>query len=341
MAWLREYWLATPPALAIPKSLAILALGADMPRYLLSLPLSSTMNLLALALTGCAAGAFFWPRQKPTARGHPSQPATSQAPHWRWLLIVFTFWPLAFLWGYSAIATPIYLVGRYDLFAQPTYLVLLAIGFSRLQTKTALGHRLIRWLPPALVGLVLAAGIECHFAFPLDPQIFHHQARISYLAGQIQPGESILCTGLEASPTLYWLHQQHIIAPVSTFPRETLSHTGWLLDDDQIVARRDQWAAASLAALSAASPNHARVWIFLDSAAWNPPGDFAPSPRQQLTMLFLSTALSNGWRPAETDPLRQAAEADLRIVSLIHDPASTPPSQSPRVHPPSTSSSAP
>ena len=131
--WLRDYWLATPPALAIPKSLALLALGGNMPRYLLALPLSRPMQLLALGLTALAVGAFFWPRKVDSNPPVETQNPGIEPAQLRRLLMVFTFWPLVFIWCYSELSTPIYLVGRYDLFAQPAYLVLVALGLTRLQ----------------------------------------------------------------------------------------------------------------------------------------------------------------------------------------------------------------
>ncbi len=187
MAWLRDYWRMTPPSLAIPKSLEILALGGAMPRYTLTLPLPWPLIVLATVLTICAAIAAFWPHLSSDRRGH-AHGLRELGPS-RSLFVVFTLWPLIFLFTYSLLRHPIYLVGRYDLFAQPAYLVILATGFSRIQSLNA--SRLAAGALPIIVASGLAVGIGNRYAFPLDPAIFHHRMR--GLSGSIRDTERSNC----------------------------------------------------------------------------------------------------------------------------------------------------
>jgi len=308
-AWLRAYWLATPPALAIPKSLALLAFGGDMPRYLLALPLWRPAQVVALGVLGVAVGAFFWPGvEKETGA---AQGDARELGRWRWLVVVFTFWPLVFLWGYSEVREPLYLVGRYDVFAQGAYLVLVAAGLSRTQAKMGRGA----WLLAVTVGGILAGGLAGRWEFPLDPQVFHHAARVAYVAGETNGGAGIVCTGLEASPTMYWLAQRGLSLPVETVPRETKEHIGWLNSDAELEARRGEWEGEIVAALDAAGAG-GRVWIFEDAAVWNWTGDFVPSARQELALQVVPVALAHGWRLVEGDGRKTAAEGALRIVRL-------------------------
>jgi hypothetical protein len=322
MAWLRPYWAMTPPALVIPRSLEVLSLGGNQPAYSLILPLPMPMQILSLVLCGLAAGACFFPA-RPGEISAGTGGAVGASPvdmrRYRPMLVTFTLWPLLFLLGYSCLRTPIYLVGRYDLFAQPTLLLLLAAGFSRLQT--ALRKR-SPWLLPLLVSSTLTASLGGLWAYPLDPQLFHHGARAEYLASVMRPRDPILCTGLEAGPLLYHLERDRITPAVSTFPRDTAFHLGWIMSDEAIAARQD-WPAEALAALDEAGSGHDGLWIVLDSAVWNPPSpNFAPSPRQQLSWLLVQTALDHGWRRDESNPAHESKEANLRIVHLTRVPPS-------------------
>jgi hypothetical protein len=326
--WIIPFWRATPPAFAIPKSLEILALGGNMPRYLLAKPLAFPLELLGILLVAGAVVTFFWPRPiRQTPDGVPAI-ALPISPRYRPLLIVFTCWPLLFLWAYSFLIAPLYLVGRYDLFAQPAYLLLLACGFTRMQSgfqswrqnsSQTVYLRFPRLL--ILVSLIFAADLFCRWTFPLDPQIFHHRQRVDFLARNLQPADILICTGLEASPTLYYLRQSRIDIPLYTFPTDTLRHIGWLISDARILALRRQWQPDALALIAQAVPPvpGARIWIFLDSDLWNLSPDFAPSPRQQLTLDFIQTLHDAGWYDDPTSPDRQNAQSDLRIICLVRD----------------------
>jgi len=310
LAWIRPYWLATPPLLAIPRSLGLLGLGGDMPAYLLSTPPAFFTRLLAAALTLAAAFAFLQSALH-TANCERAIGVPQRIPL---LLFLFVFWPLGLIWVYSLLRTPIYLVGRYDLFAQPAYLVLLGSGFAALQARFL---PRFRFVIPLLVSTVLLAGLWGRYSYPLNPALFHHEAQVEFLAAAAAPGDAIICTGLEAAPTLYHLEERHMNLPVSTFPLDTMNHIGWMIDDAAIVARRSDWTAEARAAL-APSAHHGsgRVWILVDSANWTLSPIFAPSPRQQLSIDFIETARSLGWRRVASDAAQIQREDALHMICL-------------------------
>ena len=167
----------------------------------------------------------------------------------------------------------------------------------------------------ARVVIVLIAGIVGYWSTPVTRAMLRYPDRVAYVHANGR-GATIICTGLETSPTLYYLKLSGQNSPVLVFPPETLSHIGWFMSDQEIVAQRNTLPAQAAAVVhQAALMNSHRLWIFLDPVASLTPG----SPRQQLLALLLQTAADAGWHPAQTDPLRRQQEEDLMLISLTRD----------------------
>ncbi len=115
---------------------------------------------------------------------------------------------------------------------------------------------------------------------------------------------------------MYYLQVRRLAIPISTFPSDTQSHLGWLLSDDDIVARSKQWPGEASAILDrTASAGTPHLWIILDSAVWDPPPPGQPlTPRQQLTLLLIHTATAKGGEP--WSPLRTLRSNKAIFVSF-------------------------
>jgi 4-amino-4-deoxy-L-arabinose transferase-like glycosyltransferase len=145
--WVAQVWRAIPPALAIPKSLEVLAFGpqaGSIPGFfkqftILEFPAALRwLGIAALAALGAAAAAAR--RDAPLALP--------------WLAAV-VFLPLGTLWALS-FAVPTYVVARYDLVAFPGVVLLLALGLAKLGRRGALAALVFFGVVVAKLGLYYA-----------------------------------------------------------------------------------------------------------------------------------------------------------------------------------------
>ena len=134
--WVAQVWRAIPPALAIPKSLEVLAFGpqaGSIPGFFKQftiLEFPAWLRALGIAVLA-AVGALALSPWRDARAGIPGL-ALRRA----WLAAVLLF-PLAALWCVS-FAVPTYVVARYDLVAFPGIVLLLALGFAKLGRGAAL-----------------------------------------------------------------------------------------------------------------------------------------------------------------------------------------------------------
>jgi 4-amino-4-deoxy-L-arabinose transferase-like glycosyltransferase len=130
--WVTQVWRAIPPALAIPKSLEVLAFGpqqGSIPGFfkqftILAFP-APLRALGWLALAGLAAVAL-----GPWRDARLGLPFLGLRKAW---LAAAALLPLLVLWGVS-FALPTYVVARYDLVAFPAYALLVGLAFAKLAT---------------------------------------------------------------------------------------------------------------------------------------------------------------------------------------------------------------
>jgi len=128
--WVAQVWRAIPPALAIPKSLEVLAFGpqaGSIPGFfkqftILEFPAPLRgLGIAALAALGIAA----------LTAWRDARLAVPWLGLRRAWLAAVVFFPLLALWSVSFLV-PTYVVGRYDLVAFPGLVLLLALGFAKL-----------------------------------------------------------------------------------------------------------------------------------------------------------------------------------------------------------------
>jgi 4-amino-4-deoxy-L-arabinose transferase-like glycosyltransferase len=147
--WVEQVWRAIPPALAIPKSLEVLAFGpqaGSIPGFFKQFTILEFpgwlrwLGIVALAALGVAAARA--PRDARRALA--------------WLAAV-VFFPLGTLWAVSFVL-PTYVVARYDLVAFPGVVLLLALGLSRLGRRGALA--------PLVFFAVVGAKLGLYYTLP-------------------------------------------------------------------------------------------------------------------------------------------------------------------------------
>jgi hypothetical protein len=147
----------------------------------------------------------------------------------------------------------------------------------------------------------------------LGPAI--HRERADYFSAAGGPGDLIVCTWLEASQTLYYLRERSARTEVETFPRETLSHLGWLENDRKLQLREGELAEQANALLAQAEGAGKKfIWFYLDRA-----GMAEGEERWRIVQMILESAAARGWRVRYGDAAHREMENRLRIVSMVRD----------------------
>jgi uncharacterized membrane protein len=313
-AWIADLWRQTHPSLAILKSLELIGLGGGAPPYLAMLPTAVLWRILAGVLALAGIGAAFW-RQRRTEGGQ--EQGWQEFGRFKWLLTTFAVWPLLALWLYSVVRQPIYVVGRYDLFAQPALLLLLAAGFSRLQSRLqAWRGKWIAAIPAGLVALVTLAAIAGRWTFAQSVQAPFYMRRAAYLKAHLQPGDALICTAHEALPMLYYLRAWKLPLELLTFPTDTLQRPGIFLSESELNSRRGTWPEGARRVLDETlAAGHFRLWICLDSDL----PQIAGKARRERALLFAQVTRDSGWRPMTADPREQEIQWEMFMMGLTHD----------------------
>lgn len=188
---LQLVWEATPPELAIPRSLEQFLLGAQQGttpiflKQLTSLAFPTALRALALVSGAVLLGVAL------LSPGTRSRPA-------RGFLALALLGPLAVLWLASALGKPLYLVGRYDLVAFPAVPLLIGLGVSQLLA-----------LPR---GRIAAAVLGAALALPMGWKLWgYYQApaptddtvTAELLARHLVAGDRVVLTGTRG-PRVLW-----------------------------------------------------------------------------------------------------------------------------------------
>lgn len=145
--WLEQTWQASPPSLAIVKSLGVMLPSADYPNYLGSLGAvfriakqrwgeAGVYSMLLLPVVVMLAGLVCMVLIKPAKKENRVDDAfvAHSANQVAWLG-GFAMVGLVSMAGYSALVFPAYIVGRYDLIVLPAMIVLCAIGLNALAVR--------------------------------------------------------------------------------------------------------------------------------------------------------------------------------------------------------------
>ena len=208
--WIRRVWEATPPLLAVPRSLEVFGLGPQAGLRLIFLKQFTTLEfplglrllgLLVLGLLGLWV-AVPWGDQQ------VGVPDLGKRKAWLGLLL---FLPLGTLW-LGSFYKPLYAAGRYDLVAFPAYPLLLGLALRKAQRVKRvgpvvapivalllllpIGSKLFWYYQAPPVDLGLDASANLGLDAPATAQVLH--------AG-VADGDVVVFTGLRGLPVLYYL----------------------------------------------------------------------------------------------------------------------------------------
>jgi uncharacterized membrane protein len=200
--WVEWAWENTPPALAIPKSLEVLGLGAQaglhptVVKQFRSLAFPQGIRLLGLtllALLGLVAAV-------PWVDTLVGVPGLWKRKVWLWVSL---FFPLVVLWLVSALVRPIYIVGRYDIVALPAYTLLCGVALTKLSRLPAVGTGLVT---AVVVAMGVAVGTKLVLYYEVPPRSHGHTIA-SFLDTSVDNGDVVIFSGDQWYPVLYYLHR--------------------------------------------------------------------------------------------------------------------------------------
>jgi hypothetical protein len=247
--WIKHFWITTPPALAIIRSIEVLGFAGAYPSYLgylAHLGDKTSVFVRALGLVfGCG---LLLLALAPLGKAMPKLRLEKR------VLAGFLFGPLAATFVYSLLLSPIYLVGRYDT------------------------------IRPHLGAVVIAAALFLALRFQTlllenaAPKQTQATATAAYLGREARPDDPIVATGLRYAVTEYYLRQGGSRAALTSFPAEIAEHPGWysgerLMQDPAQLERQGRDLAVQL---ERAAKRGARVWLLVTPD--NPIDEFLYQP---------------------------------------------------------------
>jgi hypothetical protein len=198
LPWLKINWIQTPPSLAIPKSLEILGIGGhagfvlalvkqfrfiEFPRWLEFLGVAALFSLLLYSAV-------------PWGDDRLGIPRLWKRKAWLWTTLLF---PLVTMWLVSYFASPMYVVGRYDLVVFPAYALLIGLACAKLQRSR---------------GVLLAGCAACVLCIPLVTKLYlyYHVPDIpaakqnaAFLDLAVSNNDVVVFTGVRGQLLLYYL----------------------------------------------------------------------------------------------------------------------------------------
>lgn len=247
--WLAEFFDATPPILAIPRSVAALAAigpyppitppleGADPLRFV-ALPVG--LALLAAGVARCVRRERVATRDR--AAGLPDLP-------------VFALLLLLLPWLVSVTVKVVYLVGRYDVIALPFVALLLAAGAEALARR----HRALA----IAVVILLAAPLPGLAALLAQRSGGDVVAEVAAIAARPET-RAVIATQLSGSRLRYYLARAgRADVLVRSFPTSTDAHSGWLERPDPADPALAADAEALVSSLRAALVPGDLLWATL------------------------------------------------------------------------------
>ncbi len=269
--WIRQVWEATPPWLAIPKSLEVFGLGGQAGLHLIFLKQFSTiqfpvsLRLLGLLLLGLLG---LWV-VVPWGDQDVGVPDLGKRKAWLGQLLVF---PLGILWLIS-FYRPLYAVGRYDLVAYPAYPLLLGLALSKAQRVKRVGPV----LAPVLALLLLLPIGSKLYRYYRAPSAGHGGVTAQTLRANVQDGDVVVFTGLRGFPIRYYLSRLGYRWEAGEcrderagrrfgcrmYPRETEQMPG-VLDTRRILASPDTVRTDVQDFVKALPPQGGSVWVVIE-----------------------------------------------------------------------------
>jgi 4-amino-4-deoxy-L-arabinose transferase-like glycosyltransferase len=192
--WVAAAWAATPPVLAVPKSLYVFHLGSEAGLLPVAMKQLGTIAfppaLRALGAVGLIAVLVF---AGAGGRGAGRRRAAAAA----WALLAL---PLAALLAISAVK-PVYLVGRYDLLAFPGFALVAGLGLAQAWSAR---RRLAGAAAVAAFVVPLGAKLVLYFTQP-PVNAARSRAAARALVAAVGDDEAVIFTDYRGYPLLYQL----------------------------------------------------------------------------------------------------------------------------------------
>jgi 4-amino-4-deoxy-L-arabinose transferase-like glycosyltransferase len=201
--WIQRFWEATPPWLAIPRSLEVFGLGPQAGLRLIFFKQFSTLEFpLGLCLLGLLGLALLglWVAV-PRGDQRIGVPDLGKRKAWLGLLL---FLPLGMLWLVSFSLKPLYAVGRYDLVAFPAYPLLLGLALTKAQRVKRVGP-IVAPIAALLLLLPIGSKLVRYYQAPPSNLGWDPRATAQVLHAEVADGDVVVFTGLRGFPVLYYL----------------------------------------------------------------------------------------------------------------------------------------
>lgn len=201
--WVKNLWERTPPALAIPRSLEVFALGSQAGLLPLALKQFVMDFPRALRLMGLTISILLglWVAM-PWGDACLGVPRLGRRKAALWALLLG---PLMLLWVVS-FWKPLYVAGRYDLVGFPVFPLLLGLAFAKLQCACVSR----RWIvPAAALALLVPVGVKLALYYSPSKRDAHPTAvaTAQALHAQVANGDVVVFTDLRGLPVLYQLNR--------------------------------------------------------------------------------------------------------------------------------------
>ncbi len=199
-SWVRMAWETTSPALAIPRTLEVFGLGGEAGLVLIRMKQYTTLEIPgSLRLLGLVVLVFLgiWVAF-PWGDKALGVPWLGRRKAWLAAPLLF---PLVALWGIS-FYKPLYLVGRYDMVAFPTYPILLGLALSKLHRVRRVGPALAA-LAAGLLLVPIGMKLSLYYQAPSEGDA---RATARALHEIVMDGDVLIFTGLRGLPVLYYMN---------------------------------------------------------------------------------------------------------------------------------------
>jgi uncharacterized membrane protein len=232
--WVERIWEGTPPWLALPKSLAAMAIGGAAPAYVPNgaSALPGWIHLLALTVLVVLALRAMRPIDDGTRL------------YLLWLGGIVAV-PYA-----ASFVMPIYVVGRYDIAAAPIVLSLVALGWARLQARAA-------WACTAALLCLTVLGAS---AYARRPVLDGAADQAALLVKATRESDAVVTIGLARTPLEYYVACRTAKVRFYSYPTDVARHRGWLDEQalrDPALMRDDARALVHQLASRASG----RLWV--------------------------------------------------------------------------------
>lgn len=247
--WVARWWSATPPALAIPKTLECFGVGGNYPEYLPFAHESPFRIVSAAVFLLLAVSAVLPWKDKATLV------KTEDLKARKVYVLLHLFLPLLMLFAISFVK-PVYLVGRYELVAYPFFAAFIAFGVRKLR----------RYAPLGLAVLALLATYSLYKYYSTPTPAFDKES-VKYLRQNAEDADVVVVVGLRLLPVEYYARREGGHFRIIAYPLSMRDHPGWIdfsLSEEQL---RHDALAVMARALVESRPGRP-VWLLITGHDW-------------------------------------------------------------------------